>query len=192
MICGGALARIASGLTAFLLFAVVHSEGKCSKTCIVQNCNSLVIRYGKYCGIGYYGCPGEKPCDGLDACCMTHDNCVDQKGMIYVNCHKQFIRCVNKLSRSIKKSNGQKIGFSEQCPYSTVIPTVYNGMNYGIFFSKIGNILKPPMLGSKPLVEVDLSRSKVDIKAGLGINEGLQTKEGSKVYASLNMSSSTF
>jgi len=40
----------------------------------------LGIRYGKYCGIGYFGCPGEPPCDDLDDCCMTHDNCVDLKG----------------------------------------------------------------------------------------------------------------
>lgn len=134
------------------------------------------VRYGKYCGIGYFGCPGEKPCDGLDACCMTHDNCVDLKGcffchnvlhdhrsygtllftwscnrsllliwfssgMTYVNCHKQFQHCVNRLSRAIKQSNGTKVGFSTKCPYSKVIPTVYNGMDYGIFFSKIGKLL---------------------------------------------------
>jgi hypothetical protein len=34
------------------------------------------MRYGKYCGILYSGCPGEKPCDALDSCCMIHDNCV--------------------------------------------------------------------------------------------------------------------
>jgi len=30
------------------------------------------LRYGKYCGLLYSGCPGEKPCDGLDACCLKH------------------------------------------------------------------------------------------------------------------------
>jgi hypothetical protein len=35
-----------------------------------------LLRYGKYCGILYSGCPGEKPCDALDACCMVHDHCV--------------------------------------------------------------------------------------------------------------------
>jgi hypothetical protein len=41
--------------------------------------NDLVpplLRYGKYCGIGYTGCPGEKPCDALDACCQDHDACI--------------------------------------------------------------------------------------------------------------------
>ncbi|KAG7541021.1 Phospholipase A2 domain superfamily [Arabidopsis thaliana x Arabidopsis arenosa] len=191
MICGVASTRVAFGLTAFLLLAVVSSQEKCSNACIAQNCNSLGIHYGKYCGIGYFGCRGEPACDDLDACCMTHDNCVDLKGMTYVNCHKQFKRCVNKLSKSIKRSNGQKIGFSTQCPYSIVIPTVFNGMDYGIFFSGIGNIFKPPVLGSVPVVEVDLARSKVDTKDGLGTKLGLQTKEGSKVSASINLSPST-
>ncbi|CAH2077584.1 unnamed protein product [Thlaspi arvense] len=186
MINRGALTHVAFGLVAFLLLAVVHSQQTCSKTCIAQNCNTIGIRYGKYCGIGYYGCPGEAPCDDLDACCMTHDNCVDLKGITYVKCHKQFKRCVNKLSRSIKQSNGQKVGFSTQCPYSTVIPTVYNGMDYGIFFSGIGNIFKPPVPGSSPVVEVNLARSGADTTNGLGTKVGIQTKEGSKVSASLN------
>jgi len=38
-----------------------------------------LLRYGKYCGLLYSGCPGEKPCDGLDACCMKHDQCVTVK-----------------------------------------------------------------------------------------------------------------
>ena len=38
-----------------------------------------LLRYGKYCGLLYSGCPGERPCDGLDACCMKHDQCVQAK-----------------------------------------------------------------------------------------------------------------
>lgn len=34
------------------------------------------MRYGKYCGVSYTGCPGEAPCDAIDACCMLHDQCV--------------------------------------------------------------------------------------------------------------------
>ncbi len=34
------------------------------------------LRYGKYCGVGYTGCPGAVPCDGLDSCCMVHDQCI--------------------------------------------------------------------------------------------------------------------
>lgn len=39
------------------------------------------IRYGKYCGVGWTGCPGEKPCDDVDACCKIHDECVGNKGI---------------------------------------------------------------------------------------------------------------
>jgi len=41
------------------------------------------LRYGKYCGLLYSGCPGEKPCDGLDACCMKHDACIQSKNSKY-------------------------------------------------------------------------------------------------------------
>lgn len=43
------------------------------------------IRYGKYCGVGWSGCPGEKPCDDLDACCKIHDECVEKKGTVSSN-----------------------------------------------------------------------------------------------------------
>ncbi|KFK29504.1 hypothetical protein AALP_AA7G143000 [Arabis alpina] len=187
MIHGGALTCIVFSLAAFLLLAVVHGQEKCSKTCIAQKCNSLGIRYGKYCGIGYFGCRGEAPCDELDVCCMTHDNCVDLKGMTYINCHIQFKRCVNELNKSIKQTKGaKKVGFFTQCPYSLAIPTMYKGMDYGILFSGIGNILKPPVRGSRPVVEANLALSKADTKDGLGTNIPLQIKEGSKVSASLN------
>jgi len=42
--------------------------------------SALSIRYGKYCGIGHSGCPGEEPCDDLDACCKIHDHCVELNG----------------------------------------------------------------------------------------------------------------
>lgn len=46
------------------------------------------LRYGKYCGLLYSGCPGEKPCDGLDACCMMHDHCVVAK-------HRKFMHDIH-------------------------------------------------------------------------------------------------
>ncbi|KAL6523597.1 Phospholipase A2-gamma [Orobanche gracilis] len=67
---------------AFLLFFIViaessnNSQARCSKTCVAENCNTIGIKYGKYCGVGWTGCSGEKPCDDLDACCKKHDECV--------------------------------------------------------------------------------------------------------------------
>ncbi|KAL6585871.1 hypothetical protein OROMI_002515 [Orobanche minor] len=57
-----------------------ESQFECSKTCVVEDCNTLGMRYGKYCGVGWSGCPDEKPCDDLDACCQFHDQCVEQHG----------------------------------------------------------------------------------------------------------------
>jgi secretory phospholipase A2 len=45
-----------------------------------------LMRYGKYCGVSYTGCPGEAPCDALDACCAVHDACVqatDSKSLLF-------------------------------------------------------------------------------------------------------------
>ncbi|CAN7076004.1 unnamed protein product [Brassica oleracea var. botrytis] len=127
-------------LVIFLVDLVRCEE--CTRTCIAQNCDTLSIRYGKYCGIGHSGCPGEEPCDDLDACCMVHDSCVEAKGMSNISCHKKFQKCVNRLSKSIKQSKNIKVGFSKQCPYSVVIPTVNQGMDIGIMFSQLGNDMR--------------------------------------------------
>ncbi|XP_020581364.1 uncharacterized protein LOC110025292 isoform X5 [Phalaenopsis equestris] len=55
--------------------AIPKVEGSCSRYCVAENCDTFGIRYGKFCGVGWSGCPGEKPCDDLDACCMAHDEC---------------------------------------------------------------------------------------------------------------------
>ncbi|KAL3744796.1 hypothetical protein ACJRO7_013976 [Eucalyptus globulus] len=91
------------------------------------------IRYGKYCGVGWTGCPGEKPCDDLDACCKIHDECVEKKGMTNVKCHEKFKTCIKKVQKSGKTS------FSRECPFETAVPTMVQGMDMAILFSQIGN-----------------------------------------------------
>ncbi|AES77094.1 phospholipase A2 [Medicago truncatula] len=59
-----------------------------------------------YCGIRYTGCPDEKPCDHIDACCIAHDDCVGKFGMTNVKCHKKFKNCL------VKKRKAGKFGFS--------------------------------------------------------------------------------
>ncbi|KAL0917431.1 hypothetical protein M5K25_012490 [Dendrobium thyrsiflorum] len=56
-------------------------------------------RYGKYCGIMYSGCPGEKPCDGLDACCMYHDACVQAMNNDYLSqkCSQNLLDCIARF-----------------------------------------------------------------------------------------------
>ncbi|KAG0494139.1 hypothetical protein HPP92_005133 [Vanilla planifolia] len=106
----------------------------CSKTCVAESCSSIGIRYGKFCGVGWTGCPGQKPCDDLDACCMAHDECVGKKGITNVKCHEKFKRCMKK----VKKSG--KAGFSRECPYDLIIPTMVQGMDMAILLSQMGGL----------------------------------------------------
>ncbi|KAL5549539.1 hypothetical protein UlMin_004770 [Ulmus minor] len=80
------------------------SVGKgCSRKCESEFCSvPPFLRYGKYCGLLYSGCPGEKPCDGLDACCMKHDDCVQAKNNDYLSqeCSQKFINCMNNFKNS--------------------------------------------------------------------------------------------
>ncbi|XP_055822365.1 probable phospholipase A2 homolog 1 [Solanum dulcamara] len=110
-----------------------NSQVQCSKTCVAENCNSIGIRYGKYCGLGWSGCPGEKPCDDLDACCKIHDECVENNGMTNVKCHEKFKRCIKKVQKS------GKVGFTRDCPYDVAVPTMVQGMDMAIMFSQLGN-----------------------------------------------------
>ncbi|CAL1414199.1 unnamed protein product [Linum trigynum] len=105
----------------------------CSRTCVSENCDTFGIRYGKYCGVGWTGCPGEKPCDEVDACCKVHDDCVGKKGMTNVKCHQKFKTCVKKVQKS------GKLGFSKECPYEKVVPTMVQGMDMAIMLSQFGN-----------------------------------------------------
>ncbi|WOG94282.1 hypothetical protein DCAR_0313575 [Daucus carota subsp. sativus] len=108
-----------------------NSQVTCSTTCVAQN--SIGLRYGKYCGVGWSGCPGEKPCDDLDACCKVHDDCVGKKGMNNVKCHEKFKRCIKKVQKSGKP------GFSNVCPLDVVVPVMDQGMDMAIMFSQFGN-----------------------------------------------------
>nr|ADE77457.1 unknown [Picea sitchensis] len=109
------------------------SQPNCSRACVVQDCNSFGIRYGKYCGVGWTGCPGEEPCDDLDACCKLHDECVEKKGMMNVKCHEKFKKCIKKVQKSGKP------GFSEQCSYDVAVPTMTQGMDMAIMFSQFNS-----------------------------------------------------
>ncbi|XWS73335.1 hypothetical protein CRYUN_Cryun02cG0119400 [Craigia yunnanensis] len=76
---------------------------ECSRKCESEFCSvPPFLRYGKYCGLLYSGCPGEKPCDGLDACCMKHDNCVQAKNNDYLSqeCSQNFINCMTNFQKS--------------------------------------------------------------------------------------------
>ncbi|KAI3942636.1 hypothetical protein MKW92_011518 [Papaver armeniacum] len=130
-------ARIIIIITTISFFFIVAANSdqqiNCSKTCVAQDCNSVGIRYGKFCGVGWTGCPGQKPCDDLDACCKVHDECVEKKGMMSVKCHEKFKNCIRKVEKS------GKTGFSQVCPYETAMPTMIQGMDMAIMLSQLGS-----------------------------------------------------
>ncbi|XP_062214836.1 phospholipase A2 homolog 3-like isoform X2 [Phragmites australis] len=91
------------------------SKQVCSRTCESDHCTTPpFLRYGKYCGILYSGCPGEPPCDALDACCMHHDNCVQAKNdYLSTQCNEDLLECLGKLRESTSTFEGNKCMIDE-------------------------------------------------------------------------------
>ncbi|GMJ15698.1 hypothetical protein HRI_005238900 [Hibiscus trionum] len=132
--------RFVNTFSFFFLFVAIsavsatnnESQIKCSRTCVAENCNAIGIRYGKYCGVGWSGCPGEKPCDDLDACCEIHDECVEIKGLLDIECHEDFKICMKKVQES------GKVGFSRECSIETAVHTMTKAMDVAILLSQFG------------------------------------------------------
>ncbi|KAI4352715.1 hypothetical protein L6164_006937 [Bauhinia variegata] len=100
----------------------VSVSKECSRTCESSFCSvPPFLRYGKYCGLLYSGCPGEKPCDGLDACCMKHDQCVQDKNNDYLSqeCSQKLINCMDNF-----KNSGAPSFKGNQCQVDDVIEVV--------------------------------------------------------------------
>ncbi|XP_030530587.1 phospholipase A2-alpha [Rhodamnia argentea] len=99
--------------------AAVSVTKDCSRKCESEFCSvPPFLRYGKYCGILYSGCPGEKPCDGLDACCMKHDACVQAKNNDYLSqeCSQNLLNCMANF-----KNSGGKMFKGSSCPVEDVV-----------------------------------------------------------------------
>ncbi|GJM96355.1 hypothetical protein PR202_ga13181 [Eleusine coracana subsp. coracana] len=92
-----------------------NKKQACSRTCESDHCTTPpFLRYGKYCGILYSGCPGEKPCDALDACCMHHDNCVQAKDdYLSTQCNEALLECLGKLREGTDTFEGNKCMIDE-------------------------------------------------------------------------------
>ncbi|KAF9679800.1 hypothetical protein SADUNF_Sadunf06G0052800 [Salix dunnii] len=101
------------------------SLGKgCSRKCESEFCSvPPFLRYGKYCGLLYSGCPGEKPCDGLDACCMKHDACIQAKNNDYLSqeCSQKFISCMNHFKAGARTFKGNKCKVNEVIEVISVV-----------------------------------------------------------------------
>ncbi|XWS52301.1 hypothetical protein CRYUN_Cryun11dG0056200 [Craigia yunnanensis] len=102
--------------------SAISVSKECSRKCESEFCSvPPFLRYGKYCGILYSGCPGEIPCDGLDACCMKHDACVQAKNNDYLSqeCSQNFINCMTNFQKS-----GGKTFKGNKCQVDEVIDVI--------------------------------------------------------------------
>ncbi|KAG6544567.1 hypothetical protein Mapa_013989 [Marchantia paleacea] len=118
----------------------------------------VTLKYGKYCGVGYTGCSGQTPCDGLDACCQTHDNCVGSnnlKNYVDTGCSNALLDCVETWDAS---NSAQFAG--NTCLREDVVNTIAGVMKLITIDGHLGNaattataILSPiSMLGAVLLI----------------------------------------
>ncbi|KAI4380246.1 hypothetical protein MLD38_006461 [Melastoma candidum] len=97
---------------------------ECSRKCESEFCTvPPFLRYGKYCGLLYSGCPGEKPCDDLDACCMKHDACVHSKNDDYLSqeCSRNLLNCMANLKKS---GRGRRKFKGNKCDVGQVVDVI--------------------------------------------------------------------
>eukprot|EP01018_Ginkgo_biloba_P004674 Gb_40267 [translate_table: standard] len=121
-----------SPATAINWFSSVSSSRVACSSCL-QLCIMVppLLRYGKYCGIFYSGCPGEVPCDGLDACCQTHDDCVGHSKYLNVTCNQSLLDCVDAF-----QSSGQPPFDGNSCDIGTVEDTIYWAIQAGVWIGE--------------------------------------------------------
>ncbi|KAI5084657.1 hypothetical protein GOP47_0000826 [Adiantum capillus-veneris] len=76
--------------------------GHCSTVCESRFCSvTPLLRYGKYCGVQYSGCPGQDPCDDLDTCCKIHDDCIGNiENYLNKTCNHNLLECVEAYKAS--------------------------------------------------------------------------------------------
>ncbi|XP_044510786.1 phospholipase A2-alpha [Mangifera indica] len=115
--------------------ATVSVSKDCSRKCESEFCSvPPFLRYGKYCGILYSGCPGEKPCDGLDACCMKHDACVQAHNNDYLSqeCSQNLLNCMTNF----KKIGGQTFK-GNTCQVDEVIQVISVAMEAALLAGRV-------------------------------------------------------
>ncbi|KAH7655853.1 Phospholipase A(2) protein [Dioscorea alata] len=94
----------------------------CSRRCESEHCLlPPFLRYGKYCGVLYTGCPGEEPCDGLDECCKVHDACIQDNQNDYLNkeCNENLLNCISEF-----RDSGAKTFQGNKCKPEEVVDEI--------------------------------------------------------------------
>ncbi|GLJ18013.1 hypothetical protein SUGI_0317560 [Cryptomeria japonica] len=109
----------------------------CSRQCQSAFCSvPPLLKYGKYCGVGYTGCPGEVPCDGLDGCCQAHDFCVQQKNddLLSQSCNNSLLDCL-----AVFKATGAPGFLGNTCNTENVEDLIHHIIQAATWTGKIIN-----------------------------------------------------
>ncbi|KAL6842905.1 hypothetical protein ACP4OV_027218 [Aristida adscensionis] len=137
-------------LAAASIFGGSDTDSQCSRTCESEHCSGGLIgfpvfvvlttaaplmRYGKYCGVKYTGCPGEAPCDALDACCMLHDACVQATDNDYLNtwCNQSLLDCV----AAARESAAASTFVGNQCNATEVADEITTAVEAAVYAKQI-------------------------------------------------------
>jgi len=78
---------------------------------------------------------GEVPCDGLDACCKTHDDCVERSGMLANKCHSAFVQCMHKEKKRNHNGFSQKVNLALASSTATLSVAIAAGYYEATQFS---------------------------------------------------------
>jgi hypothetical protein len=116
----------------------------CSSECTAARCDGFNIRFGKFCGVGYTGCAGEKPCDAYDACCEVHDACVTKSSVVDSHCHEQLSRCLKAAKREGSLtwlSTGEHTGVSRRDELSCTADQIVQTMTSGMSLASVGSVM---------------------------------------------------
>ncbi|KAH3760641.1 hypothetical protein Pelo_7516 [Pelomyxa schiedti] len=112
----------------------------CSRKCACS-VGGLVREYGKFCSIGYFGCPGEQPCDALDLCCQMHDWCVTVESYTSCECGNMLHQCVTSLTEDDYLSSSCPDSMkrtAQDIAAETEAQILVECLNHQDFYSKCG------------------------------------------------------
>ncbi|KAF3323797.1 phospholipase A2-alpha [Carex littledalei] len=110
---------------------------ECSRTCQSEYCSEPpLLKYGKFCGVSYTGCPGETPCDDVDACCMFHDSCVAASNDDYLStvCNENLLSCLGMVKKA-----GQKMFEGNTCSAEEVSDVISSVVEAAVVAKRVLN-----------------------------------------------------
>jgi len=141
----------------------LHDESwECSRQCAHHHCTDHTIRYGNFCGAVHAGCEGALPCDDYDACCKTHNDCVDEKstGLADDTCHRQLDRCLDAalnagamtwIEAQVQRgsASNEALGAMATCNATAVVRSLKESIDLAIVFSTADTQQKPEELDNE-------------------------------------------